>query len=79
MSRNDRFSIAAGCIFLIIFIYALYIKSYLYALGWLILSAALLLEAYTPRKIGNREILIIINVALPFIALAIFIYTLIYR
>lgn len=79
MSRNDRFSIAAGCIFLIMFIYALYIKSYLYALGWLILSAALILEAYTPRKIGNREILIIINVALPFIALAIFIYTLIYR
>ena len=78
MSPNDRFSIAAGCIFLIIFIYTLYIKSYLYALGWLILSAALLLEAYTPRKIGDREILIIINVALPFIALGIFIYTLIY-
>ena len=79
MSRNDMFSIAAGCIFLIIFMYALYIRSYLYALGWLILSAALLLEVYTPRKIGNREILIIINVALPFIALGIFIYTLIYR
>ncbi len=79
MSRNDMFSIIAGCIFLIIFMYALYIRSYLYALGWLILSAALLLEAYTPRKIGNREILIIINVALPFIALGIFIYTLIYR
>ena len=78
MSRNDRFSIAAGFIFLVIFIYAMYIKSYLYALGWLILSAALLLEAYTPRKIGNREILIIVNVALPFIALGIFIYTLIY-
>ncbi len=78
MSLNDRFSIVAGCIFLVIFIYALYIKSYLYALGWLILSAALLLEVYTPRKIGNREILIIINVALPFIALGIFIYTLIY-
>jgi hypothetical protein len=78
MSPNDRFSIAAGCIFLIIFIYTLYIKSYLYALGWLILSTALLLEAYTPRKIGDREILIIINVALPFIALGIFIYTLIY-
>ncbi len=69
MSRNDMFSITAGCIFLIIFVYALYIRSYLYALGWLILSAALLLEAYTPRKIGNREILIIINIALPFIAL----------
>ncbi|MEN6554633.1 MAG: hypothetical protein ABFC34_17305 [Methanobacterium sp.] len=78
MSPNDRFSIVAGCIFLIVFIYTLYIKSYLYALGWLILSAALLLEAYTPRKIGDREILIIINVALPFIALGIFIYTLIY-
>ncbi|MEL7671459.1 hypothetical protein [Methanobacterium sp.] len=78
MSPNDRFSILAGCIFLIVFIYTLYIKSYLYALGWLILSAALLLEAYTPRKIGDREILIIINVALPFIALGIFIYTLIY-
>lgn len=78
MSRNDMFSIVAGCIFLIIFVYALYIRSYLYAMGWLILSAALLLEAYTPRKIGNREILIIINVALPFIALGIFIYTLIY-
>ncbi|OEC87031.1 MULTISPECIES: hypothetical protein [Methanobacterium] len=78
MSPNDRFSIVAGCIFLIVFIYTLYIKSYLYALGWLILSAALLLEAYTPRKIGDREILIIINVSLPFIALGIFIYTLIY-
>ena len=78
MSRNDRFSIVAVCIFLIIFIYALYVKSYLYALGWVILSAALFLEAYTPRKTGNREILIIINVALPFIALGIFIYTLIY-
>jgi hypothetical protein len=78
MSPNDRFSILAGCIFLIVFIYTLYIKSYLYALGWLILSAALLLEAYTPRKIGDSEILIIINVALPFIALGIFIYTLIY-
>ena len=79
MSRNDKFSIIAGCIFFIIFIYVLYIKSYLYALGWIILSAALFLEAYTPRKTGNREILIIINVALPFIALAIFIYALIYR
>ena len=78
MSRNDRFSIVAGCIFLIMFIYALYIKSYLYALGWLILSAALLLETYTPKKIENRKILIIINVALPFIALGIFIYTLVY-
>jgi hypothetical protein len=78
VSPNDRFSIVAGCIFLIVFIYTLYIKSYLYALGWLILSAALLLEAYTPRKIGDREILIIINVSLPFIALGIFIYTLIY-
>ncbi len=78
MSRNDKFSIITGCIFFIIFIYTLYIQSYLYALGWIILSVALLLEAYTPRKTGNREILIIINVALPFIALGIFIFTLVY-
>ena len=78
MSRNDIFSIVVGCIFLIIFMYVMYIKSYLYALGWLILSAALLLETYTPKKIENRKILIIINVALPFIALGIFIYTLVY-
>lgn len=78
MSRNDKFNIIAGCIFFILFIYFLYIKDYLYALGWLILSAALFLGIYTPRKTGNREILIIINVILPFIALAIFIYALIY-
>ena len=78
MTPNDKFSIVAGCIFLIIFIYTLYLQSYLYALGWFILSISLLLEAYTPKKIGNREILIIIDVALPFIALGIFVYTLIY-
>ncbi len=78
MSVNDKFSIIAGCIFFILFIYFIYIKNYLYALGWLILSAALFLGAYTPREIGYREILIIIDVVLPFIALAIFIYELIY-
>lgn len=55
MSINDKFSIVAGCIFFIVFIYTLCIQSYIYALGWIILSAALLLEYYTPRKTGNRE------------------------
>lgn len=78
MSRNDKLSILAGCIFFILFIYFLYITSYLYALGWLILSIALFLEVYTPRETGRREVLIIIDVILPFIAIAIFIYALIY-
>ena len=79
MSRNDKFSITAGGIFFILFIYFIYVKEYLYAAGWLILSVALFLGAYTPRKIGNREILIIIDVILPFIALAVFIYASVYR
>ncbi len=78
MSINDKLSIIGGCIFFILFIYFLYIKDYLYALGSVILSITLFLGAYTPREIGRREVLIIIDVILPFIAIAIFIYALIF-
>ena len=78
MSRNDKISILIAIIFLILFMYFLYAENYLFALGWIILSIAFFLEAYNPHETGRREVAIIINVILPFIALGIFIYALIY-
>lgn len=78
MSRNDKISILIAIIFLIISMYFLYTENYLYAIGWLILSIAFFLEAYNPHETGRREVTIIINVILPFIALGIIIYALIY-
>lgn len=78
MSRNDKISILFACIFLILFVYFLYTNNYLYALGWLILSIALFLEPYNPREAGPREVIILIDVILPFIAIAIFVYAIIY-
>lgn len=78
MSRNDKISILIAMIFLILFMYFLYIENYLFALGWLVLSIAFFLEAYNPHETGRREVTIIINVILPFIALGIFIYALVY-
>jgi len=75
MSRNDIFYLGVGGIFFIIFIYFCFIKNYLIASGWLILTISALLYVYTPKETGYREIEIIINVVLPFIALIIFIYS----
>lgn len=78
MSRNDKISILIAIIFLILFMYFLYTGNYLYALGWIILSIAFFLEAYNPHETGRREVTIIINIILPFIAIGILIYALIY-
>lgn len=78
MSRNDKISILIAIIFLILFMYFLYTGNYLYALGWIILSIAFFLEAYNPHETGLREVTIIINIILPFIAIGILIYALIY-
>jgi hypothetical protein len=78
MSRNDKISLILGILFLVLFAYFLYIKYYLYAIGWLILGIALFLGAYTPRDTSSREVLVLIDVILPFIALGIFIYAIIY-
>ena len=78
MSRKDKISLILGIIIFVLSIYFLYIKYYLYSLGWLILSISLLLGAYTPRNTSNREIIVLIDVILPFVALAIFIYAIIY-
>jgi hypothetical protein len=78
MSRNDEISLILGILFLVLFAYFLYIKYYLYAIGWLILGIALFLGAYTPRDTSSREVLVLIDVILPFIALGIFIYAIIY-
>jgi len=76
MSRNDIFATFFGIIFLIAFMYFIYTKNYLISTGWLILSISAFLEAYNPRDTGYREITILINVILPFIAILIFIYAL---
>jgi len=78
MYRNDKTSLIFGITFFALFLYFLYIKYYLFAAGWIILSIALLTGAYTPRDTSSREVLIIIDVILPFIALGIFVYALIY-
>ena len=78
MFKNDRISLILGIIFFVLFAYFIYIKYYLYGLGWIILSIALFLGAYTPRNTSNREILVLIDVILPFIALSIFIYAILY-
>lgn len=78
MHRNDKLSFLLGIIFFILFIYFLYTKNYLYGIGWLILSIALISGAYTPRDTSNRELLVLIDVILPFIAIGIFAYALIY-
>lgn len=78
MNKNDKISLILGVIFFVLFAYFLYIKSYLYAIGWLIFSIALFLGAYTPRDTSSREVLVLIDVVLPFIALGIFIYAIIY-
>lgn len=78
MKRNDKISLVFGIFFFILFTYFLYIGYYLYALGWLILSAALITGAYTPRDTSSREVLVLIDVILPFIALGIIIYAIIY-
>ena len=78
MSRIDNLSIIVGIIFLILFIYPVYFKSYLYALGCLILSTALFKGAYTPVDTDRREVLIITIVTFYFIAVSIFVYALIY-
>ncbi len=78
MNRNDKISLIFGITFFILFLYFLFSKYYLFALGWIILSIALLTGAYTPRDTSSREILVIIDVILPFIAFGIFIYAIIY-
>lgn len=78
MSRNDKISILIAIIFLTFFMYFLYAESYLYALGWIILSIAFFLEAYNPHETGRREVTIIINVILSVIGIGILIYALIY-
>ena len=79
MSRKDKISLLLGMIFFILFVYSIYIKYYLFSLGWFILSMALFLGIYTPRNTSNREIVVLIDVILPFIAIGIFIYAIIYR
>ena len=78
MSRKDKISLILGIIFLILAIYFLFIKYYSYGLGWFILSIALFLGVYTPRNTSNREIVVLIDVIMPFVALVIFIYAIIY-
>jgi len=78
MHRNDKISLILGIVFFVLFLYFLYLKDYLFALGWIILSIALLTGAYTPRDTSSREVLILIDVILPFIALGILIYAIIY-
>lgn len=78
MHRNDKLSFLLGIIFFILFIYFLYTKNYLYAIAWLILSIALISGAYNPRDTSSRELLVLIDVILPFIAIGIFAYALIY-
>ncbi|MGB9938187.1 MAG: hypothetical protein ACPK7O_10770 [Methanobacterium sp.] len=78
MSRNDKISIILGIIFFALFLYYLYNNDYLYALGWFILSIALFLESYNPRDLSSRELLVLIDVILPFIAIGIIIYRFIY-
>lgn len=78
MNRNDKISLMLGIIFFVLFLYFLYITYYLFALGWIILSIALFTGAYTPRDTSSREVLILIDVILPFIALGILIYAIIY-
>ncbi len=79
MSRKDKIILIFGIIFFILFAYFIYFKYYLFSLGWFILSIALFLETYTQRNTSKREIVVLIDVILPFIALGIFIYTIIYR
>jgi len=79
MHRNDKISLILGIVFFVLFLYFLYIKYYLFALGWIILSIALLTGAYTPRDTSSREVLVLIDVILPFIAFGILIYAIIYR
>ena len=78
MSRKDKISFILGVMFLILAIYFLFIKYYSYSLGWFILSIALFLGVYTPRNTSNREIVVLIDVIMPFVALIIFIYAIIY-
>jgi hypothetical protein len=78
MKRNDRISLLIGCLFFVLFSYFLNIEEYLTALGWLLLSVTMFLGAYTPKKFDRREVLILINVILPFVAIGIFIYRIIY-
>jgi hypothetical protein len=78
MNKNDKISLIFGIIFFCLFLYFLYITYYLFALGWIILSIALVSGAYTPRDTSSREVLILIDVILPFIALGIFVYAIIY-
>lgn len=78
MSRNDKISIIFGIVFFALFLYFMYIIDYLYALGWLILSIAFFLESYNPRDLSSREVLVLIDVILPFIAIGIIIYRFIY-
>lgn len=75
MSKSDIIYIGVGGIFFITFLYFLSNKNYLMASGWLILTISALLYIYTPKEIGYREIEILINVILPFIALIIIIYS----
>jgi hypothetical protein len=78
MHRNDKISLVLGIIFLFIFAYFLYIQYSLYAIGWLILSIALLLGAYNPRDTSSKELLVLIDIILPFVAIGILIYAFIY-
>ena len=78
MKRNDRISLVIGCLFFVLFLYFLNIEDYLAALGWLLLTVTMFLGAYTPEKFDRREVLILVNVILPFIAIGIFIYRIIY-
>jgi hypothetical protein len=78
MKRNDRISLVIGCLFFVLFLYFLNIEEYLATLGWLLLTVTMFLGAYTPKKFDRREILILVNVILPFIAIGIFIYRIIY-
>lgn len=78
MKRNDRISLVIGCLFFVLFLYFLNIEEYLAALGWLLLTFTMFLGAYTPEKFDRREVLILVNVILPFIAIGIFIYRIIY-
>ena len=78
MKRNDKIDMIIGCIFIAPFLYFLYISENLYALGWLLLSLTMFLGSYTPKKTDRREVFILINVILPFLAVGIFFYRLIH-
>ncbi len=77
MSWNDKISLILGIIFFILFVYFIFAQFYLIAVGLFILSIALLSGAYTPRDTSSRELLVLIDVILPFIAIGILIYAMI--